>query len=90
MPLTKRLQDMVHFARWCEREKCEPSSVATLMQFVDLSAKHWADDFAEDKQLEEDIEQLMQDMKLTNVSWPGLYPTFTTPAGNDNVMLPAV
>lgn len=98
MRLPKTVENAVCFANWCSNNKLDPRKVGELRVLVNRRAATWVRqnnqemdwDAAERKieKLDGQIEMMAKDMGITNMDWPGLYPTFTTPAGFNNSMLP--
>lgn len=100
MNLSKSLENAVCFAQWCINNKLDPRQVGELRTLVNRHANTWCRqnnqeiefDRAEKKmeKLTTQINELAVKMGIADMDWPGLYPTFTTPAGFRNSMLPEV
>lgn len=96
MRLPKEWEKRVHFANWCRREQLDPRDVAELRVLTNRHASAYAqmDSTNTDvlkkryEMLGRKIDEKAVAMGITEMDWPGLFPTFTTPAGNRNVMLP--
>lgn len=90
----------VQFARFCVNHRLDPLDVAELRHMVNQKADTWTKqnnreidwDRAETKmdRLDKAIAAKALAMGIYDLDWPGLYPTFTTPAGFKNTMLPEV
>jgi hypothetical protein len=87
MKLSKRLSDMVFFAAWCKNHNADPALVAELRQLVDANARYWARHYKHSDCHGKRINELFKELGATNVSWPGLFPTFTL-NGSRECMLP--
>ena len=100
MNLPKAVENAVCFAQWCVNNGFTDNirKVGELRVLVNRRADTWVKqnnqemdwDRAEKRidKIDEQIATLAKELGITKMDWPGLYPTFTVPAGFNNVMLP--
>jgi hypothetical protein len=75
---------------WCKNNAIDPLLAAELRCMVDRRARQWARTYKHSPQSEAKLAEKFKEAGITNVSWPGLFPVFTTPNGQREVMLPDV
>ncbi len=93
--LPKRLESLVNFARWCNREKIDPLAAAELIHLAERAFKagetacnsHDPNASKREQKAGEKFEKAATALGFS-VSWPGLYPTLSR--GGYDVYLPEV
>lgn len=86
--LNKTLQKQVAFAWFCIDNDCEPAALARAIVAVNKSVTAYTRCNNKDREKHmRDFEDIAwNELNLTDVSWPGLYPMFKDKSGYETML----